>query len=211
MYLPPLSRTWTQAPPALLPSCAITFHLSKSQTISTDSEQYVSDSELTLRHDRMHWVSASSKKDLTTCLHVCIFYCILNFFEKMYDELLAVFFPVCSNSFCTTKGLLSELETAISASSAFTPPFPGTTSWFSLGTPTTSPALLQLVLLEWDWPCMYIQLSLGVDFNSGQDNEYFPSFCPWLSVQGSAWDTARQNTPNLEIFIGTTGKEKPFS
>lgn len=71
-------------------------------------------------------VSESSKKGSTTCLHACVFYCILNLFEKMSDEHLAVFLHVCSNRFYTIKGLLlSELEAVVSACSAFIPPFPG--------------------------------------------------------------------------------------
>lgn len=97
----------SQAPWALHSGCVLTSHLSSSQTISTTSDLDIS-TESTLRHCRITEVSKSSKRGPTTCLHACVFYCILNLFEKMYDEHLAVFLHVCSNGFYTIKGLYCQ-------------------------------------------------------------------------------------------------------
>lgn len=108
-HLRPLSckRTFPGSPcPALWLCCNLPFI--KKQIISVVSEQDVSTLRLTWGNAWYTEVFKSSKKGSATRLPACVFYCILNLFEKMYDKHLAVFLHVCSNKFYTIKGLYCQ-------------------------------------------------------------------------------------------------------
>lgn len=117
----------SQGPCALHSGCAVTSHLSRRLTISTISDRMFQQSWLwgTARSTK---ASESLNNGSNTCLHACVFYCILNLFEKMYDAYLAVFLHVYFSrfNFCCQKWKLLFLPAQHSSlpSLKTTPQFP---------------------------------------------------------------------------------------
>lgn len=142
-------------------------------------------SELTPRPGRIHWVSASSKKGPTTCLHACVLLHSKLLLEKNVQWSLGSVSP-CTRQWVlqNKRTLLSELETVVSCSASI----PGNhVPVFSGAAPSPQPPTVHVVCMGltphvytllspgvsgWSWPREWVfSISLARAISSGIRNE----------------------------------------